>query len=318
MIDHDRLFKELLSTFFLEFLDLFFPEVTFYIEPDSLAFLDKEVFTDVSSGEKHHADLVARLRFAGEESFFLVHVEAQARSERAFPARMFRYFARLYEKHGLPVYPVAVFSYAKPRRPEPDEHVVSFRDLDVLRFRFRTVQLNRMRWRDYIERENPVAAALMAKMQIEPSERPKVKTECLRLLATLKLDRARTKLISGFIDTYLNLSVEEEKLFEREIGRLAPQEKETVMEIVTSWMEKGLEKGREEGLERGREEGLERGRRSESALIVRLLRKRLGGLSENLEAEVLQLSMTDLENLGEALLDFTSEADLETWLQAKK
>lgn len=215
---------------------------------------------------------------------------------------MFRYFARLYEKHGLPVYPVAVFSYAKPRRPEPDEHVVSFRDLDVLRFRFRTVQLNRMRWRDYIERENPVAAALMAKMQIEPSERPKVKTECLRLLATLKLDRARTKLISGFIDTYLNLSVEEEKLFEREIGRLAPQEKETVMEIVTSWMEKGLEEGR----------------RSESALIVRQLRKRLGGLREDLEAEVSQLSFTDLENLGEALLDFTSEADLETWLQAKK
>ncbi len=25
MIDHDRLFKELLSTFFVEFLDLFFP-----------------------------------------------------------------------------------------------------------------------------------------------------------------------------------------------------------------------------------------------------------------------------------------------------
>jgi hypothetical protein len=27
MVDHDRLFKELFSTFFLEFLELFFPEV---------------------------------------------------------------------------------------------------------------------------------------------------------------------------------------------------------------------------------------------------------------------------------------------------
>jgi hypothetical protein len=27
MIDHDRLFKELLSTFFIEFLELFIPEV---------------------------------------------------------------------------------------------------------------------------------------------------------------------------------------------------------------------------------------------------------------------------------------------------
>ncbi len=47
-IDHDRLFKELLSTFFLEFLDLFFPEVTSSIEADSLTLLDKEIFTDVT------------------------------------------------------------------------------------------------------------------------------------------------------------------------------------------------------------------------------------------------------------------------------
>ena len=51
MIDHDRLFKELLTTFFVEFLELFFPEVAAYLEPDSLEFLDKEVFTDVTSGE---------------------------------------------------------------------------------------------------------------------------------------------------------------------------------------------------------------------------------------------------------------------------
>jgi hypothetical protein len=35
MKNHDRLFKELLGTFFVEFLDLFLPEVLAYIdEPD--------------------------------------------------------------------------------------------------------------------------------------------------------------------------------------------------------------------------------------------------------------------------------------------
>lgn len=33
-IDHDRLFKELICTFFIEFLDLFFPEVMRYSESD--------------------------------------------------------------------------------------------------------------------------------------------------------------------------------------------------------------------------------------------------------------------------------------------
>jgi hypothetical protein len=41
MIDDDRLFKEPLSTFFAEFLELFFPAVTQYLERDSLVPMDK-------------------------------------------------------------------------------------------------------------------------------------------------------------------------------------------------------------------------------------------------------------------------------------
>jgi|GEM_PF-2466122 hypothetical protein len=40
-IDHDRLFKELLSTFFVEFVDLFFPEMAAYLDRDSLTPLDR-------------------------------------------------------------------------------------------------------------------------------------------------------------------------------------------------------------------------------------------------------------------------------------
>ena len=46
----------------------------------------------------------------------------------------------------------------------------------------------------------------MAKMKIAPQDHPKVKAECLRLLATLSLDPARMQLISGFVDTYLRLN----------------------------------------------------------------------------------------------------------------
>lgn len=42
MIEHDRLFKELLSTFFLEFLQLFLPQVARQIEPASIHFLPQE------------------------------------------------------------------------------------------------------------------------------------------------------------------------------------------------------------------------------------------------------------------------------------
>jgi len=104
MIDHDRLFKELLSTFFVEFLDLFLPEVLAYLDPESLVFLDKELFTDVTAGERKEADLVVKAQFQGQDAFFLVHVENQSQPQADFSRRMFNYFARLYEKYQLPVW----------------------------------------------------------------------------------------------------------------------------------------------------------------------------------------------------------------------
>src|SRR2546421_7719112 len=107
-MDRDRLFKELLRTFFLEFLDLFVPEVSAYVERDSIEFLDKEIFTDVAAGERHEVDLLVKARFRGQETYFLMLVENQASSQSDFPWRFFGYFARLHLKHRLPVYPIVV------------------------------------------------------------------------------------------------------------------------------------------------------------------------------------------------------------------
>jgi hypothetical protein len=86
-----------------------------------------------------------------------------------------------------------------------------------------------------------------AKMQIAPGDRPRVQAECLRLLTTLKLDPARVQLISGFVDTYLRLNTQEEGMFQSEIGKLEESEQAGVMQIVTSWMEQGIERGIEQG-----------------------------------------------------------------------
>jgi hypothetical protein len=126
---------------------------------------------------------------------------------------MFRYFARLYEKFALPVYPVMVFSYDAPQRPEPTSHRLEFPDKVILDFNYSVIQLNRLNWRDFLQQENPIATALMAKMNIASQDRPRVKSECLRLLATLKLHPAKMQLISGFVDTYLRLNAEEEQIF---------------------------------------------------------------------------------------------------------
>ncbi len=303
MIDHDRLFKELISTFFFEFVDLFLPEVSTYLEPGSWELLDKELFTDVTAGQRYEADLVVKARFRDQDSYFLIHTEHQGRSESQFGQRMFSYFAHLHEKYGLPVYPVVIFSHNSPKRSEPDFYRVEFPNKRILEFNYEVIQLNRLNWRDFIDRPNPVASALMAKMNIVRADRPKVKKECLRLLATLRLDPARMQLISGFIDTYLRLNAAEEEVFRQELATIEPEAQEEIMQIVTSWMEQGIQQGKREQAE---------------AFVIRLTARRLGTVSPQLQERIQRLSIAQLEELGEALFDLTDLAALTTWLDEQE
>ena len=312
MIDHDRLFKELLTTFFYEFLELFLPDVAAFVERDSITFLDKEIFTDVTSGRKYEADVVAQAKFRGEDAFFLLHVEAQSYPEEDFPRRIFRYFARLFDKYELKIYPIALFSFDEPLRPEPHIYSVDFPNKRVLHFDFDVIQLNTLEWSDFLSRPNPVASALMAKMKIAPEDRPIVKAECLRMMVNLGLDEARTQLLSGFVDTYLTLDTMEQTVFEERVAEFSPPEEERTMQIVTSWMQKGIE----EGLKRGREEGKEEGRRALQGTLLKMTTKKFGELPEETEVQIRRLDQDQLDNLAEALLDFVQISDLEMWLQS--
>jgi hypothetical protein len=194
-----------------------------------------------------------------------------------------------------------LFSYTRPRRPEPTVYRVAFADWVILEFQYRVIQLNRLRWRDFVRRPNPIASALMARMAIAPADRPRVKLACPRLLATLRLDPARTRLLSGFIDTYLQLNAHEAVQFQTALVQAQLQEQEVVMEIVTSWMREGIQQGKQA-------EAL--------TLVLRQILRRVGPLDAADEAQIRRLSLEALEDLSEALLDFTQMADVVTWLQA--
>ena len=307
-IDHDRLFKELIGTFFFDFVDLFLPGVANYLDRESISFLDKELFTDVTSGESHEVDLVVKGRFKGQETFFLIHIEAQSYDENDFARRMLRYFMRLYDKFDIPVYPVAIFSYDTPLTLAEENHTVAFPDCTVMSFSYRAIQLNRLSWRDFLDKRNPIAAALMSKMRIAPEDRAKVKLECLRLLTTLHLDPARMRIISGFVDIYLRLTEAENLIFQREIESAPQKTRETIMEIVTSWMEKGIAQGIQQGMQQGMQQG-------EATLVIRLLNRKLGELPRTVVESIRVLSQPRLEELGDALLEFTRREELEQWLK---
>lgn len=302
-MDHDRLFKELLTIFFIEFLKLFLPKVARQIDPRTIEFLDKEIFTDVASGERHEVDLLVKVRFRGiGAGYFLIHIENQAKAISRFPRRMFHYFAELDKEHDLRVFPIAIFSFDRPMRPEPDCYSVEFPWKKVLNFRFHSIQLNQLNWRKFLRNPNPVAAALMTRMKIAPEDRPRVKLECLRMLVTLRLDRARATLISSFMDSYLKLTASETKVYNQELKKIQPKEREAVMEWTNEWIRKGEKKGRKEGLAEGRR-----------TVVGYLLRRRFSDLPARLLSQIKRLSDAKIDQLAEGLLDFRDAADVEQW-----
>ncbi len=55
----------------------------------------------------------------------------------------------------------------------------------------------------------------------------------------------------------------------------------------------------------------------ERKLVLRLLNRRVGEIPEPLKTQIKALSREQLEALGEALLDFSTLADLQGWLQSQ-
>ena len=93
------------------------------------------------------------------------------------------------------------------------------------------------------------------------------------------------------------------EIFQAEIATFEPVQQEEVMEIVTSWMEEGIRRGRQQG---------------ELAVIMRLLTRRIGTVEPQLQERIRQLSLPQLEDLAEALLHFSDAGDLATWLGSQE
>ncbi len=69
-----------------------------------------------------------------------------------------------------------------------------------------------------------------------------------------------------------------------------------------------------EGRVEGETRGLERGLQQERTLVMRLLHRKLGNITPEMQLRVDSLPINQVEELGEALLDFTQMSDLLTWL----
>lgn len=254
----------------------------------------QELLVDVVGGEKRTVDLLVEVRLRGRNAYILIHLEPQSYAQADFGERMFLYFARLLERHRKNykvILPVAVFTGGSGRE-EPDGYTMRFGEERIVEFRYRKLELARQDWRRFAKSDNPVAAALLARMGYNEKDRRELRMAYLKMLARLhpKLDDAKLALVMSIADLYYRPEAEEDRSILRELHARDPKEAERVMELMPAWKRWGYE----EGLEEGKEKGIEAGR-AES--VRKLLAK---GFTPGQIADLLDLQPDEVAKLRDA------------------
>ncbi len=173
-----------------------------------------------------------------------------------------------------------MFSYDQPITPASSEFKVEFPDFSVLTFNYRVIQLNQQNWRNFLTQQNPVAAALMAKMRIE----------LVTFLLTSRL---------GPLSPLLNHQIQGLGLFQ--VERLGRQSLSfgTVAGLA-SWL--------------ADLEALE-GFEGEKAEILGQLRRRVGAIAPKQKQKLLSLSNEQWQTLP--ALEFDDINALNSWLEER-
>lgn len=289
MISYDQRFKELLTEFLSEFLDLFFPDLAARLDCSAPDFLDKETFTQPREGYRKELDLVVQVRCRDTGETGLIHLEIQAYRAGLSGKRMFDCNGMLRHRHNQPVWSIVLYLREGVGVIGPRTYEERFAGEVVTTFRYWMVNLSRLAVTDYREVDNAVAGGLLPFMQRGELSAVEHKWACYRHVARHAATEVRREMLVDIIDTCLTLSAAEQAEFERLVR--APENGE-MRKIVTQWELRGELRG-------------------ERKLLLEQLRFKFGDVDDDVEEQINAIDdEQELRALARALLTAQSLADL--------
>jgi hypothetical protein len=256
--EFDSPWKEIVQSYFPEFIEFFFPQV--YREIDwnqGFEFLDQELQQVVRDAElgKRLVDKLVKVYRRGQEIWVLIHIELQSQEESEFPERMYVYNYRIYDKYRKPVASLAILGDEKENwRSNQFGYQLFGCQVD---FKFPVVKLL-----DYSQQlsaletnRNPFATVVMAHLAAlqtrnDRIERKERKLSLIKRLYEFGFQREDIINLFRLIDWMMTLPAELQQQFQQQ---LHDYEEEKRMPYVTSVERSGIRTGLLEGIELGLE-----------------------------------------------------------------
>ncbi len=251
--------------------------------------VDIEVLPTELSLEPIRTDAVYLLPQLGQ----ILHLEFQTepKSNPPVPLRMLDYWVRLYRQHRCPIEQVVIFL-----RPTNSEIVFTEQfAVGNTVHRYRVIRI----WE---QDPAPLLAnpALLPLAVLARTDTPTYLLEQVAARVDMIEGRQQRSDISAYTEILAGLKFNKD-LIRRFLREELMRESVIYREIQQEAKQEGREEGRQEG---------------EATLVLRLLARRLEQVSPEVRSQIQQLPVAQLEELGEALLDFSSAQDLTDWLQA--
>ncbi len=252
-VSADKLFKSAFEIFLKDLVELTRPELAARLDFDHPKFLPRERFTDLRLSGHLEPDLAAEVpaRHGGEGRVLIVHVDTEGRFRREVDERMAKYGLLLYLTTRKIVVSITVFL----KGGEPGVHLrtvgLEGEGWNMADYHYLAFGLSGSRAEDWIDRPQPLAAALAALMRTKKWDKVEHKLRCLERISQARLDVRQGYVLGKIVDKYLSLSKNEQERFTAELARETHQE---VRKMAVTW-----EEALEEREARGRAEGLSEG-----------------------------------------------------------
>lgn len=317
---HDRFFKELFSETetVADFVRYYLPESL--VAAIDLATLEvvKDSFVDEDL-RQYFSDLLLRVKLKnGGEAFIYILLEHKSTPDEFVALQLFLYLARIWQPNlrgktkPLPLIFPVVFYHGEAEWNVSREFsaLFDFTGLEVLReyvvgLKYHLCDLSKIE----ITKGEPRLRAGMATLKFIAS--PELTARLREIFVTVRQLPGERAL--RYIRTVLTYLISPPRKLAREVIKsevktvFPDQEGEIMLSLAEEWIL--------EGEQRGERRGEQRGEQKEAAkLTLRLLHRRFGILEANLDEQIRSLSTEQLENLSEALLDFTAKSELLVWL----
>jgi predicted transposase/invertase (TIGR01784 family) len=312
----DTLWKGILENLFDDFLRFFFPDADKLFDmKKGFEFLDKELEQLFPAPENMQSPkfvdkLVKVFTKAGNEEWFLVHIEIQGYDDKDFAKRMFVYFYRILDKYGKLVTAIAIFTDTN-KKFKPDLYEYECLGTTAT-FHFNTYKIIEQDEATLTKSKNPFAMIVLTVLLALKSKKQTdeyllgLKLRIARDLLDRNISPDKVRALMTFLKLYVNFANPETNAnFEYKLSLITENRKTMGIEemVLERARKKGLEKGLEEGMEKGLEKGLEKGIKKGRAEGLEK------GKTEVVKNLLLKMAMTDAQaaDIAEVSVDFVKK-----------